>query len=75
MFFNFFLKTLFKKNIKRNANKEEQKMTVVSGNSLEGSKDGLSFQFKDGRRFQNETGISYVLPNDFDGMSHQSTFT
>lgn len=42
-----------------------QETSVTS--SSERSKDGLSFQYKDGRRFQNELEVAYVLPNDFDG--------
>lgn len=29
--------------------------------------DGTSFRFEQGRRFQNESHVAYVLPNDFNG--------
>lgn len=32
------------------------------------SRDGANFQFREGRRYQNEEAVSYVLPNDYDGM-------
>lgn len=41
----------------------------MSNKSQIDSKDGLNFQFQGGRRYQNEDQVSYVLPNDYDGMS------
>lgn len=41
--------------------------TTVGSSSNKESRDGINFQFKDGRRYHNEAAVSYVLPNDYDG--------
>lgn len=42
--------------------------TLNSSSAKGDSKDGLNFTFQDGRRYHNEAEVSYVLPNDYDGI-------
>lgn len=69
MFFTSIFKRFFK-NRKGSSSKKKSISTLESEQitTNTSSKEGANFQFREGRRYQNEALVSYVLPNDYDGI-------